>query len=288
MQNILEVEHLYFSYFRKPVIRDLNMKFSQGVNVIIGENGGGKTTLFKILAGIYQPKDGRLLLNGKDFSKYNDIRRHISYLPQDFYVYPSMKVIDFLKLICAIKGADQSENYLQSIMQMTDLTEFCQSKMKTLSGGMMKRVGIAQALIGDPDIIIADEPTAGLDPEQRLTFNRILQSIASDRIILLSTHIIEDVSSLYNQIIVFSKGAAHFSGTYEELMNSVACVELNEQEIAELNKAYVAHKTVNTTMQEGTVRYRTYIESQTAKQMYAQRLEKTNLLEIWSYYNDQE
>ncbi len=282
--NTLEVRDLRFSYFRKPVLRGLHLQFSSGINVIVGENGGGKTTLFKILAGIYRPKGGQLLLNGKSLAEVPVAKRQIAYLPQDFQVYPTMKVNDFLKLICKVKGADDSER--ERVIEAADLSEFCDQKMKTLSGGMLRRVGIAQALIGKPCVIIADEPTAGLDPEQRLAFNRVLQRVAKETIVLLSTHIIEDIRDFYDRIIIFSQGESRFNGTYEQLMGGVACVELTERELTALQQEKIPCRASDRRSEGGETLYRTLLDKETAARRYPERQGPANLLEIWSYYND--
>ena len=218
------VQSLDFAYGRNRIYDHFNISFQNGIHILIGSNGSGKTTLMKLLAGIYTPKSGQILLNDKKYSDYPDIRRLIAYIPQEFDAYKDMTVRDFLTFIAEIKQRKKSKFLQSSIdeaMKTADVAEFAQKKIKALSGGMKKRVGIAQALVSNAQILIADEPTAALDPEQCESFSRILKRISSDKIIILSTHILQDIYAGCDQIYVLSDGVLKFQGTKPDLDNTL-------------------------------------------------------------------
>jgi ABC-type multidrug transport system ATPase subunit len=220
----LLIQNLDFSYNRKSrVFAGFGVEFQGGINVLLGANGSGKTTLFKILATVMEPKSGEISLNGTSFTA-KDYRRRISYIPQNFDVYPHVTVRRFLEFVGGVKygyGKAKTREEIARVSEVADISDFLDKKIGKLSGGMRQRVGIAQAIIGDSALIIADEPTAGLDPEQRNKFNVILKRITRDKIILLSTHIIEDISEYYDSIVIISKGKITFKGDFKTLANSL-------------------------------------------------------------------
>lgn len=219
--NKLEIQNVTFGYKRNHnVLNNLSLTLEDGIHVFLGVNGSGKTTLFKLITGILPLKKGRIMLNGKS----GDLRNMIAYVPQTFNVYPNMKVYDFLSFIYSIRKAyckKSVKETIDEVSEMADISEFLDKKMKELSEGMRRRVGIAQALIGDAALIVADEPTAGLDPEQRYNFNNILSEIGRSRILFISTHIIEDIEKFYDSVCVLSKGAVTFKGTFGEFAGSL-------------------------------------------------------------------
>lgn len=220
----LAVQNVDFSYFKKRVFKNFDIDFNSGINIIIGSNGSGKTTLLKLLAGVYSPKGGQITFNGKKYSDYKDIRKLTAYIPQEFDAYSEMKVKDFLAFIAEIKLEKKSKYLRENIdnaIAMTNIEDFTGKKIKELSGGMKKRVGIAQALVSNAQIIIADEPTADLDPEQCELFNRIVKMISGDKIIIISTHIIQDIHSDSDQIYVLSDGVLKFRGTNDNLQSNL-------------------------------------------------------------------
>ncbi|WP_040195669.1 ATP-binding cassette domain-containing protein [Candidatus Soleaferrea massiliensis] len=221
----LRVQNMDFSYGKNRVFDNFSVTFDAGINVLIGSNGSGKTTLMKMLAGVYAPSGGFLSFNGKKYSDYKDIRKHLSYLPQEFTAYQEMKVIDFLNFIAEIKlekKAKDVADHVRSAIEMTNIEDFSHKKIKELSGGMKKRVGIAQAIVADSEIIITDEPTAALDPEQCEAFNNILKKISQDRIIITSTHIIQDIHSDCDMLYILSEGELKYAGGYNELQRELS------------------------------------------------------------------
>lgn len=219
--NKLEINNVTFGYKRnQKVLDDFSLNLEDGIHVFLGVNGSGKTTLFKLITGILPLNKGTVALNGKS----GDLRRMIAYVPQNFNVYPNMKVKDFLNFIYDIRKSDCEKNAADTIAEvseMADITEFLDKKMKQLSEGMRRRVGIAQALIGNPRLIVADEPTAGLDPEQRYNFNNILSEIGENRIVFISTHIIEDIEKFYDSVCVLSQGSVTFKGSFNDFSETL-------------------------------------------------------------------
>ena len=221
--NQLVLNNLCFSYRTTKVLEDLTLTFHSGTNVLLGANGCGKTTLFKMLAGVTSPDKGSIQLNDKLYGK-DQVRPLLSYIPQNFNVFPTLTVQELLEYVGKIKYHLKGQALKEQVEQaaaLADVTEFRKKKMRSLSEGMRRRVGIAQALIGDATLIIADEPTAGLDPEQRFKFNQVVQRIPKDKIVILSTHIIEDIQKFSDQVYIMSKGKIGYQGSYEELTHSL-------------------------------------------------------------------
>lgn len=220
--NNLNIKSLYFNFRKKKVLEDISLDFCEGINVVLGPNGCGKSTLLKLAATIYPLDSGEITLNDISYKTFpQKIKKEIAYLPQNFDVYPTLKVIEFLKLIFNVKVGKCDPVELEKVMEITGVNEFCNVKMKKLSEGMRQLVGIAQAIIGDPKVIILDEPTAGLDPEHRRNFNSILKTLKKDRIILISTHIIEDIMPYYDSITVIENKRVVFYGKIQEFLHSL-------------------------------------------------------------------
>ena len=285
--NQLSINNYGFSYGKNKVYQNFSLDIKSGINVIIGENGSGKTTLFKTLATIYRNYSGEILLNDLDYKDINSIKNRISYLPQDFDVYPNMKVIDFISFIAEIKNGKSKKN-LKSVINAAlgdaDIVEFKDKRMRELSGGMRKRVGIAQALVSNVDMIIADEPTAALDPEQRLHFNRLLNKIADDKIIFISTHIIEDIQTFYDNIIILSKGKIKKTGSYDEifseLKDKIYRIVVPNNRAFEIENEY---KVLDTMIQQDSVTLTLYVHE---NQKITEDMEKISptIQNVWSYY----
>lgn len=251
--NILQIEHLQKDYGKEPkVVHALNdVTFSVGTGVfgLLGHNGAGKTTLMKLIATISKPTSGNISVCGFDTQSQGDeVRQLIGYLPQELNMYPSLTVRDFVSYMGELKGI-KSKQKVMEVLEQVDMTQFASRKISQLSGGMKRRVGIAQALIGDPRILIVDEPTAGLDPEERVRFRGVLSRFAKDgRCVLLSTHIVEDVYQLCERLAVLRKGTLFFCGSPDELLSHVAgkikIVELaSEMDLIALQKKTVVLST---------------------------------------------
>ncbi len=198
----------------------VSYSFGPGAYGLLGVNGAGKTTLMRMLCTLLRPSAGSIELNGQDiFALDGEYRAKLGYLPQDFGFYPDLTVRDYLLYIASIKGLRPvtARQRSRELVELTGLSKALDRKMKRLSGGMKRRVGIAQALLNDPEILVLDEPTAGLDPGERIRFRNLLSEIARDRLVLLSTHIVSDVEYIAGQILLMKDGQIAASGTVEEL-----------------------------------------------------------------------
>jgi len=190
-------------------LNDFTLKLGTGVLGLLGPNGAGKSTLMRILATITKPTTGRITWNGTDIAKSPDeLRAVLGYLPQDFGVYPNLTPVEFLEYLAAIKGLDSktARKRIDELLQVVNLVDARKRPLGGFSGGMRQRVGIAQALLNDPRLLIVDEPTAGLDPEERARFRNLLSDLSSERIVILSTHIVSDVEATASMIALISKG----------------------------------------------------------------------------------
>lgn len=188
---------------------------------IVGPNGAGKSTLIKLLVAALLPTTGRILLDDEVLSKKEKYLKSIlGYLPQSFGLYDELSVWQFLDYMASLKGIKNTKEAISKVLKETNLEEKKKAKIKTLSGGQRQRVGIAQALIGNPSLLVLDEPTVGLDPEERIKFRNLFSQNAQDKIVLLSTHIIEDVQSICNRLIIINKGRILFDGRPEELIKT--------------------------------------------------------------------
>jgi len=220
----LRLEHITKSYGKQLALDDFNATLSEGVYGLLGPNGAGKTTLISILIGILEATQGRILLDGVDIrtmgTKYLD---RIGYLPQYPTFYKNFRTDEFLKYMCALKGIPQKQvnGRIQEVLDLVNLTDSYKKKVGALSGGMRQRLGIAQAILNKPDILVLDEPTAGLDPGERIRFRNIISRLAKDKLVLLATHIVPDVEYIAKEIIILNQGQLFMQGSPEELEKSV-------------------------------------------------------------------
>jgi ABC-type multidrug transport system ATPase subunit len=202
----------------------VNLDIPNGMYGLLGPNGAGKTTLMRILAGILRPSMGSMRIGEYDGTAEHGrraIKSILGYLPQDFGVYPDLSAREFLHYIGLLKGLDDSTargRRVEELLEIVALTDVAQRKLKTYSGGMKRRVGIAQALLNDPKFLIVDEPTAGLDPEERIRFRNLLSDLGGDRTVLLSTHIVEDIAQTCRQLAILQRGRVLFQGSVMELV----------------------------------------------------------------------
>ena len=207
----------------KQALSDINLEIENGMFGLLGPNGAGKSSLMRILVTLMKPTNGLVHINGFDLQKdRREIRKMLGYLPQDFRFFTKLKTWEFLDYAAALSGIKNKKQRLNKVDEWLDkvgLFDVRERSANKLSGGMKRRLGIAQALIGDPRIIVVDEPTTGLDPEERIRFRNILSEISQqDVIIILSTHIIGDISSVCKNLALLNNGAVHFSGSPEELV----------------------------------------------------------------------
>lgn len=223
---LIDIEHLNKIYRGGiAAITDLNLTIPGGMYGLLGPNGAGKTTLMRILAGILRPTSGTIQVGEYDGNSERGrtaIKRVLGYLPQDLGVYPDLSAREFLDYIAILKGIDERrvrQKRVEELLGLVSLSDVAGRKLKTFSGGMKRRIGIAQALLNDPRLLIVDEPTAGLDPEERIRFRNLLSDLRGDRIILLSTHIVEDIAQTCRRLAIMNKGRMIFQGSTEELTN---------------------------------------------------------------------
>ena len=220
----LEIRHVTKRYRDKTAVADVSLPLTAGVWGLLGANGAGKTTLMRMLAGILQPTDGKILCDGVEIGTLGAAyRAKLGYLPQEFGFYPEFTVQDYLEYMAALKGLPRAEaaRQIDALLERVSLTEVRRKKIVKLSGGMKRRVGIAQALLNDPEILILDEPTAGLDPGERVRFRNLLSEFAQDRIVLISTHIVSDVEYIAAENAVMKNGGIIAVDTTEGLVRQI-------------------------------------------------------------------
>ncbi|MGN8964228.1 ABC transporter ATP-binding protein [Bariatricus sp. HCP28S3_A7] len=220
----LYIEHISKQFKDITAVDDVSLHITPGVWGLLGANGAGKTTLMRMIAGIMKPSAGKILYDGIPIShlkeKYRDV---FGYLPQEFGFYPEFTVKDYLEYVSVLKGLNtkESKRKINELMEQLTLSHVRNKKIAKLSGGMKRRVGIAQALLNDPEVLILDEPTSGLDPGERVRFRNLLSEFAHDRIVLISTHIVPDVEYIATQNAVMKDGRLLAKGTTEELVKMI-------------------------------------------------------------------
>ncbi len=202
-------------------LQDVSLTLGPGVLGLLGPNGAGKSTLMRILAALTPASAGRVTWNGEDIAKRPDaVREVLGYLPQDFGVYPNLNAIEFLDYVAAAKGLDAraARTRALELLELVNLSDAMHRPLGGYSGGMRQRIGIAQALLGDPRLLIVDEPTAGLDPEERVRFRNLLSELSGERIVILSTHIVSDVEAVASRIALLARGSLVAVGEASELL----------------------------------------------------------------------
>ena len=216
---MIEIKSLKMKFKKNTVLKGIDFTFSNGVYGLLGPNGAGKTTLIRSMAGLYQPKEGQILYNGKPIGKSKEYISRLGYLPQGFGIFKELKPIEALMLMANLKGIDKkiAEQDARRVLEIVNLSDSVDKKVGAFSGGMLRRLGIAQALLGDPEIVIFDEPTAGLDPEERLRFKNIISRLSKEKIVIISTHIVEDIEAVCDKIIVMNEGNIIKSGSCREI-----------------------------------------------------------------------
>ena len=220
----LYIENVSKKFKDMTAVDDVSLRITPGVWGLLGANGAGKTTLMRMIAGIMEPTSGEIRYNGipiKDLKEsYRDI---FGYLPQEFGFYPEFTVKDYLEYVAALKGLTPkvSKRKIDELLERLSLSHVKRKKIEKLSGGMKRRVGIAQALLNNPEVLILDEPTSGLDPGERVRFRKLLSEFAQDRIVLISTHIVSDVEFIATQNAIMKKGKLLSTGTTEELVQQL-------------------------------------------------------------------
>lgn len=249
----LSFEHISKLYGNTAVLQQIDLTLGPGVYGLLGPNGAGKTTLMRIMTDLLAPSTGRVLLDGQDIAVMGAaFRKKLGYLPQDFGVYPNFTAEQFLLYIARLKGLSKFEAKRQTddLLHMVGLEDKKQKKLKGFSGGQRQRVGIAQALLGDPEILVLDEPTAGLDPEERIRFRGIISDLSQQKLVLLSTHIVSDLEAVANEIILLRKGVVlemqKPASLLEQLNGQVWLVTVPAADEAALTKQYTCSNVMHT------------------------------------------
>lgn len=217
----LKIANLTKEFGHFTAVDHLNITMTSGVYGLLGVNGAGKTTLMRMLCTLLRPTSGKITCNGRDILKMDGKYREIlGYLPQDFGYYPDYSAQRFLMYLAALKALPDAyaRQRVSELLELVNLSHVKDQKLKTFSGGMLKRIGIAQALLNEPKILILDEPTSGLDPKERIRFRNIISSLGKDRIVLLSTHIVSDIEYIADHIVMMQKGKMAACGTVEEIL----------------------------------------------------------------------
>ena len=223
MDTRIEIKDLSKNYGKKQALKHVNLEIGQGMFGLLGPNGAGKTTLMKVLTTLVKKSGGTVSLCGIPVERCQEVRSMIGYLPQDFSMYGNMGAYEALDYLAVLSGLNKKERAqkVPKMLEKVNLSEQHKTRVKAMSGGMRRRLGIAQAIIHDPRILVVDEPTSGLDPEERVRFRNLLCEIAKDRIVILSTHIVGDIEATCENIAVLNHGEILFRGTVSGLLEGV-------------------------------------------------------------------
>ena len=213
----LVIDRLTKQFQNKIAVDRVSLRLNNGVYGLLGTNGAGKTTLMRMLCGILQPTSGTIAFDGMDVSE-EGYRAILGYLPQDFGYYPEFTAMGFLLYMAALKGLPKhsAKRRANELLELVGLQEMGRKKIKTFSGGMKQRLGIAQALLNNPKMLILDEPTAGLDPKERVRFRNLIGQLGKDSIVLLSTHIVSDIEHIADEVLMMKDGALIYNGAWDE------------------------------------------------------------------------
>lgn len=227
----LTIDRVTKQYKNRIAVDRVSAKLHQGVYGLLGANGAGKTTFMRMLCGILTPTSGTITFDGIDVSR-EEYRSILGYLPQDFGYYPEFTAMDFLLYLAALKGIPkaQAKRRAVELLELVSLQDVSKKKIKTFSGGMKQRLGIAQALLNDPQLLILDEPTAGLDPKERVRFRNLIEQLGKESIVLLSTHIVSDIEHIADEILMMKDGQLIYQGKWTDDMGDLESFYLQQFE----------------------------------------------------------
>ncbi|WP_409016405.1 ABC transporter ATP-binding protein [Anaerostipes caccae] len=244
----IKIENLTVKFHQRVTAVDhVNVEIGQGIYGLLGENGAGKTTLMRVLTTVLKQSEGDVYLDNLRYTEanYEKIRRKIGYLPQELNLYPSLTVQECLEYMGGLSGMTKKEckKRIEFYLEKTSLTEHKKKKMRQLSGGMKRRVGLIQALLNDPEFLIVDEPTTGLDPEERVRIRNLLVDFSEDRTVLFSTHVVEDLTATCQKLAIMKKGKFLYTGSVTDMLQAAKghiwiCRVKDEKEARELEKKY--------------------------------------------------
>ena len=286
-KNELRIEHLCKKYHKtETALNDFSYTFTDGIYGLLGPNGAGKTTLMNIITSNIQETSGKILYNGREFSKWGrEYKKKIGYMPQNQNVYPEFTLERFLYYMSALKGVDRQQAHRQ-VTELAGKVNLLQSLHKRLgcfSGGMKQRAMLAQALLGDPEIVILDEPTAGLDPKERIHIRNIISEIALKKIVIVATHVVQDVEVISKEILLMQKGslllAEYTDALCEKLQGKVHEIYCAEDELREIEHNYLVE---NISKSKGKLRVRIVAEKPPEK--YISVKAEPSLEDVYLYY----
>ena len=242
---MLEIKSVNKNFIRKQALKDINLELENGIYGLLGENGAGKSTLMKIMATLDKATSGTLTYGGNNILNDKTYLMNMGYMPQDIEIYEGFTAYDYLEYMAILKGMDKNSlnKRIDEILEFVNLEGVRKKKIKAFSGGMKRRIGIAQAIINNPKILILDEPTAGLDPYERVRFSNILSNMSKDRIILFSTHIVSDIEAITNKVIILSDGEIKNMGLINNIVsklnNRVRLIQADLEEVNKLQKTSI-------------------------------------------------
>lgn len=281
MLSIENVSYTYKGKHSRPVLKDISLGAEKGFTFLVGENGSGKTTLIKLITGILAPSSGRISFDGLPVGSM-EYRKRIAYLPQVFDVYPQLRVREVLSFVAGLNGVKAN---VEQAAARAGASEFLDKKMKCCSEGMRRRAGIASTLIGDPDIVIMDEPTAGVDPGERIAFYRTVKECFEGKTVLISTHVLGDADYLADNIAMLSRGSLAYAGDYSAYRRSldgkVGCVICSANELGSVERKYIV-----LSVQKTDTGYRCHVLCNGENSPVLSPVEPT-LEDVWLYYERQ-
>mgnify|MGYP002563010896 CR=1 FL=1 len=285
----LQLQHLCKQYGSKCAVDNISVNLVPGVYGLLGANGAGKTTLMRMICGVLKPTSGSIRLNGKTMQELGEqYYAHLGYMPQDFGFYPDFTAREFMLYMAAVKGIDQktAKARTEKLLDMVNLHNVADKKIKSYSGGMKQRLGIAQAELNDPAILILDEPTAGLDPKERVRFRNIISDFAKEKIVILSTHIVSDVSYIADTILMMKQGCLILQEPMETVTDGIQGkvweVLVDEQKAAEYSRHF---SVVNLHHEHDKVRLRIVHEKAPMADAYSA---EPSLEDLFLYYFGEE